>query len=250
MQLISDLEGKFIVEADLSKLQQIITNLAVNAQHAMPEGGQLEVNLSRLQIPQNENAPMPGLKTGHWVVWRISDTGMPRETQEHIFDPFFTTKDPGKGTGLGLAQVYGIVKQHGGEIDVQSEIGKGTTFTIYLPEIVDVELLSDKPETKIPRGQGQTALIAEDQPEVREVVQSMLENLGYVTRVASNGQEALEVYDTYRDEIALVLTDMVMPEMGGGERVDRGFKSKRPRHSSRGHDRISPGRKRRIRTPG
>jgi signal transduction histidine kinase len=208
-----------VVEASPTQLQQVITNLAVNARDAMPEGGELRIGLSSLRVARGERPPLPEMGPGDWVVWTVSDTGtgMPPEVMEHIFEPFFTTKDPGQGTGLGLAQVYGIVKQHGGEIGVESHPGEGTTFTIYLPRMAEAEAPPRPQKAEVPKGRGETILVAEDQPEVRHVIRSMLERLNYRVLTAMDGQEALEVYDLHRDEIALVLTDMVMPEMGGGE---------------------------------
>ncbi len=208
-----------VVEASPTQLQQVITNLAVNARDAMPEGGELRIGLSSLKVAPGEPPPLPEMGPGDWVVWTVSDTGtgMPPEVIAHIFEPFFTTKKVGKGTGLGLAQVYGIVKQHGGEIGVESRVGEGTTFTIYLPRPTEVEAPPRPPRAEVPMGQGEMILVAEDQPEVRQVIRVMLERLNYRVLTAADGQEALEVYDLHRDGIALVLTDMVMPEMGGGE---------------------------------
>ena len=223
IQIVSDFgEGDYVVEANLTQLQQVITNLAVNAQHAMPEGGALRLRLSRLQVEPGEPLPVPGMEAGDWAVWSVSDTGMgiPPEVLEHIFEPFFTTKQPGEGTGLGLSQVYGIVKQHGGEIDVESEVGKGTTFTIYLPQVARAEVSREGPESEVARGQGEVVLVVEDKLEVLEVAKGMLEHLNYRVLTAANGQEGLAVYDSHRDEISLVLTDMVMPEMGGLEMIE------------------------------
>ena len=223
IRIVSDFgEGEFIVEASLTQLQQVITNLAVNAQHAMPEGGELGVSLSRLRIAPGEPPPLPGLEVGDWAVWTVSDTGtgIPPGVLEHVFEPFFTTKKPGEGTGLGLSQVYGIVKQHGGEIDVKSEVGKGTTFTIYLRRVVEAEAIPQEPDAEIPRGQGETVLVVEDEADVLQVAKGVLEHLNYRVLTATNGQKALTVYDSHRDKISLVLTDMVMPEMGGLEMIE------------------------------
>jgi CheY-like chemotaxis protein len=148
----------------------------------------------------------------------ISDTGsgISTEIQSHIFEPFFTTKERGKGTGLGLAQVYGIVKQHQGYIDVESELTQGTTFTIYFPALIGAEPeVEDTATVEIPRGHGETILLVEDEPDVLEVNQILLEELGYQVLAATNGKQALEIYATHKEKIALVLTDMVMPEMDG-----------------------------------
>ncbi len=218
----------YIVEANLTQLQQVITNLAVNARDAMPEGGELRVGLSRLLLRPDEHLPraaaqgayrLPELEPGEWVVWTVSDTGtgMPPEVIKHIWEPFFTTKRPGEGTGLGLAQVYGIVQHHGGYIDVKSEVEKGTTFMICLPQIAKAEVSAQQLGTDIQSGRGETILVVEDEPEMLQVVKVMLESLNYRVHTAANGREAQAVYDSHRDEIALVLTDMMMPEMGGME---------------------------------
>ena len=210
-----------VVEASLTQLQQVITNLAVNARDAMPEGGELRTELSHLHVQAGEQPPLPGMGPGEWVVWSVSDTGtgMSPEVVAHIYEPFFTTKKPGEGTGLGMAQVYGIVQQHGGYIDVKSVARRGTTFTIYLPKIARAEALPRKPGGDLQKGRGEMVLVVEDEGDVRGVVRAMLEGLNYRVLTAMDGHEALAVYDRRRDEIALVLTDMVMPEMSGMELV-------------------------------
>ena len=216
--------GYHIVNANKTQLQQVITNLAVNARDAMPEGGELRIGLSLLRLEPGDSVAIrsssssitPDVGPGNWVVLTVSDTGvgMPPEVVARIYEPFFTTKQPGKGTGLGLSQIYGIVKQHDGYIDVESEVGKGTSFTIYLPQAVEEVTHVEEQET-VSRGLGETILMVEDDPEVRTVAKEMLEQLNYRVVTASNGREALEVYDTHRDQIVLVLTDVVMPDMGG-----------------------------------
>ena len=162
---------------------------------------------------------MPELEPGEWMALTVSDTGtgIPPEVIPHIYQPFFTTKQPGKGTGLGLAQVYGIVKQHGGYIDVESEVGKGTTFTLYLKRIAREAVPVERPEGEIRRGRGETILVVENVEAVRQVIHAMLERLGYRVLTAPEGRTALEVYDAHAGDVALVLTDRVMPEMGGTE---------------------------------
>jgi CheY-like chemotaxis protein len=158
------------------------------------------------------------MPSGHWVALSISDTGtgISTEVLPRIFEPFFTTKEVGKGAGLGLAQVYGIITQHEGYIEVQSEFAQGTTFTIYLPAALPT-LQSLPPITDVEtiRGGGEVILLVEDDLAVLEVTQAMLEHLGYRVITATNGRQALEIYDHHPDEIALVLTDVTMPEMGG-----------------------------------
>ena len=210
-------DNEYVVEANLTQLQQVITNLAVNAKDAMPNGGELRIKLSSLHLDPEERPPLPEMEPGDWAVWTVSDTGagMPAEVLKHIYEPFFTTKQPGEGTGLGLAQVYGIVKQHKGTIEVESELGQGTTFRIYLPQTGQAKAPLQQEEAYIPTGDGETILVVEDESVVRQVVRSMLEDRGYRVITASNGQNALEVYESHCDEVQLVVTDLVMPEMGG-----------------------------------
>ncbi len=208
----------YVINADPTRMQQAFMNLAVNARDAMLEGGELYVNLERIQVDAHAPLPLPEMQSGEWIRVVVMDTGtgIPDHILPHIFDPFFTTKAPGEGTGLGLAQVYGIVAQHEGSIDVMTKIGEGTTFTIYLPALqvqrqpdISVEVQS------LPQGHGETILVVEDNTETRDALVSSLEMLNYRALEASNGQDALDVFQRHSDEIALVLSDMVMPEMGG-----------------------------------
>jgi len=210
---------RHMVNADVAQFQQVLTNLAVNARDAMPAGGELRIRMARQTFTPEEPRPFPNMPDGDYVVLFVSDTGsgMSPEVQEHIFEPFFTTKERGKGTGLGLAQVYGIVKQHNGYIGVESEVGKGTTFTLYLPAIGTEEELHEKTPEPVAHGNKQTLLVVEDEPKVREVLTAMLTALNYRVLTAENGREALELYRQRGDEVELVLTDMTMPEMGGVE---------------------------------
>ena len=210
-------EEDIIVEANLSQLRQLLLNLTSNARDAMPEGGELRLGLSRVRVQSNTLPPMPGMKPGDWAVWTVSDTGtgMSPEVRARIYEPFFTTKDTGKGSGLGLSQVYGIVKQHDGEIEVESEVGKGATFTIYLPQTSGLEDFPQKSGAEIQIGRGETILVVEDEPDVLHVVRDLLERLNYRVLTSPDGVEALNVYDLHRDRIALVLTDMIMPKMSG-----------------------------------
>ena len=220
IRIVSDFGGSdYVVEANLTQLQQVITNLSVNARDAMPGGGELRVGLSHVRQEEGARPPTPGMQPGDWVVWTVSDTGagMPPEVVAHIYEPFFTTKKRGEGTGLGMAQVYGIVKQHNGFIDVDSEVGKGTTFTIYLPEIARAQAPVEQVAADVQRGMGESILVVEDEDRVLNVTRGMLEILNYRVFTATNGREALDIYESHADEIALVLTDMVMPDMGGAE---------------------------------
>ncbi|MBI2950873.1 response regulator [bacterium] len=205
-----------VVQASLSQLRQALLNLVSNARDAMPEGGEVRIGLSRAEVQPGAPPPLPGVKPGDWAVWTVSDTGtgMSPEVMAHIYEPFFTTKGTGRGSGLGLSQVYGIVQQHNGEIGVESEVGEGTSFTIYLPQAMGADASPQRPG-EIQVGRGETILVVEDEAEVLQVVRDLLERLSYRVLTASDGPEALRVYEAHRGEIALVLTDMVMPEMSG-----------------------------------
>jgi len=209
----------YVVKADATRLQQVLTNLALNARDAMPNGGTLQFKLSWLTAKPGDSLPLPEMRPGNWVALAVSDTGvgMPEEVLSHIFEPFFTTKEVGQGSGLGLAQVYGIVRQHEGYIDVKSQVGQGTTFTFYLPAWVQ-ERGSDAPRVSkedLLCGSGELILLVDDNAMVRQVGQAMLEELGYRVTTARDGAEALELFKEHGDEIALVVSDIVMPEMGG-----------------------------------
>jgi PAS domain S-box-containing protein len=206
-----------LVQADPTQFQQMVTNLAVNARDAMPGGGELKLRLSRLTLKPGEKPPSPEMPPGEWVVLSVSDTGtgIPAQILPRIFEPFFTTRAP-QGSGLGLAQVYGIVKQHEAHIDVESEVGQGTTFTIYMPALAESERAAGEGGLNdIPHGRGQTLLLVEDESSVLDVGKNMLEHLGYRVLTAEDGGQALKIYMEHQDEIALVLADMVMPRMDG-----------------------------------
>jgi CheY-like chemotaxis protein len=214
---------EYIANADPTQIQQVVMNLAVNAQDAMPEGGELRCELTRIDIEADQDPPVAEMSAGEWIRMTISDTGsgMSEEVQSHLFEPFFTTKPVGEGTGLGLAQVYGIVKQHQGYIEVETELEQGTTFRIYLPASDAKEKIETKDEEVTPappQGQGETVLLVEDNDKVRKVGQDILESLGYQVLVAGNGREALDIYNA-ATKVDLVVTDIVMPEMGGKELI-------------------------------
>lgn len=228
IRIFSEVEDReFRVSGNPTQLQQVISNLAANARDAMSQGGQLRIGLSRLLLQEKESPPLPGMQPGDWTVWTITDTGsgMSPEVREHIFEPFFTTRVRKEGTGLGLAQVYGIVKQHEGEIGVESRVGEGTCFTIYLPEMSGGKAVAKRLKESLPRGDGETILVVEDNPRVLTVVRKLLRSLNYRVLTAENGREAIELFDEH-EEVALVLTDMVMPEMGGFELL-RALRKKR-----------------------
>lgn len=207
-----------IIQADPTQLQQLLTNLAVNARDAMPEGGLIEFRLSHDNLEPDQPLPCPELRPGRWVRLAVVDTGtgIPDDILPHIFEPFFTTKDVGQGTGLGLAQVHGIVQQHQGCIDVESRVGTGTTFTLYFPpgQITGGEP-PPAPTPEQLQGQREVVLVVEDDLAVLNVITRRLEKLNYQTLSAANGQEALAVYRANAARIAVVLTDLVMPEMDG-----------------------------------
>jgi CheY-like chemotaxis protein len=212
--------GECVVNADPTRVQQVLMNLVVNARDAMPEGGELRIGLSRVQVRPGEEPPVAEMDAGEWVCLTVSDTGtgIPPDVLPRIFEPFFTTKPKGEGTGLGLAQVYGIVKQHGGHMGVETEVGRGTTFRIYLPAQRAKEVEEAPQEEAAAGGEGETILVAEDEEKVRGLSRRILESLGYRVLTAANGREALEIYRS-AERVDLVLTDMVMPEMGGKELI-------------------------------
>ena len=206
------------VLADVTRMQQMLTNLAVNARDAMPDGGVLTVALCELMLERRGAGPLPEMASGSWLKLEVRDTGcgIASEVLEHLFEPFYTTKEPGQGTGLGLAQVYGIVRQHRGHVGVATEVGKGTTFTIYLPTLEGVKPAEQRAAARgFAQGHGQTVLVVEDNVQVREAVVGALELLNYRTLEAGDGREALVILERQGEEIAVVLSDLVMPEMGG-----------------------------------
>jgi len=212
-----------IVEADRGQMEQVFMNLYVNAWQAMPQGGEIYLETQNVILNDERTSPH-GVKPGPYVKVSVTDTGMgmDKKTMERIFDPFFTTKALGRGTGLGLATVYGIVKGHRGLINVYSEPGHGTTFNLYLPAS-DREVMHAATATAaaaIARGT-ETILLVDDEKMVLEVSRDLLESLGYLVHAAGSGQEALAVYMEKKEKIDLVLLDMIMPGISGGETFDR-----------------------------
>jgi signal transduction histidine kinase len=215
-----------LVKADPGQIEQIIMNLTINARDAMPDGGKLLVETSNVLIDEayQKQHPTIAIKTGHYVMLSVSDTGVgiDPETQLHIFEPFFTTKARGHGTGLGLATVYGIVKQSGGYVWVYSERGKGTTFKVYLPRTEEAAAphVPVEPSPQPVTG-SETILVVEDQPMLRELIQRMLEGSGYTVLSAERPTAALHLAQSYSGPIHVVLTDVIMPGMTGRALVEQ-----------------------------
>jgi PAS domain S-box-containing protein len=207
-----------LIYADKTQFQQMLTNLAVNARDAMSEGGELRLKLKTVRLDESDRPPVTGMSPGEWLALSVSDTGHGIDSEDlpHLFEPFFSTKHPSEGTGLGLAQVYGIVKQHEGFVDVQTTRGKGTTFFIYFPVYnSDTEQPSSNPNFEYEQGSGETILLVDDDSIVLESGTEMIEALGYNVVTARNGHEALVIIDNAFHGISLIVTDMIMPVMGG-----------------------------------
>jgi CheY-like chemotaxis protein len=230
------------LRADPAQMEQVLLNLAVNARDAMPSGGVLQIETDEAFLDAAYAAAHPGVTPGRYVLLSVADTGsgMDDETRQRIFEPFFTTKGQGEGTGLGLATVYGIVQQSGGHIQVDSEVGFGTTFRIYFPVAVEEESIppratahrltplsvesaagaASRPlglDETLRSAPGETVLLVEDGDALREVLQRVLEELGYSVLVARDGEEALAVSAAQGGPIHILVTDVVMPNMGGRE---------------------------------
>jgi len=207
-----------IINADPAQIEQIMMNLGVNARDAMPNGGRLIFETENMILDEEYCKTHSGSKPGQYVKLSISDTGqgMDKEILKHIFEPFYTTKETGKGTGLGLAMVYGIVKSHNGYIMCYSEPGEGTTFKIYFPIIEkEAERVESKKERVPIKGGNETILLVDDEEAIRELAEDILTRFGYTVLMASNGETALEIYREKKEEINLVILDIIMPGMGG-----------------------------------
>ena len=206
------------VKADPGQIEQVVVNLALNARDAMPNGGRLTIETANVDLDQSILHNHGDIPPGPYVklVFRDDGSGMEAETISHIFEPYFTTKEVGKGVGLGLATVYGIIRQSGGDIWVESEVGRGTTFTIWLPRSAKAEHAEESYELILEAPPGEeTILVVEDEEPVRNLVKETLVEVGYKVFVASNGEEALALLSQNRDPIHLLITDVVMPKMGG-----------------------------------
>jgi two-component system, cell cycle sensor histidine kinase and response regulator CckA len=223
-----DIEQKVLLDptlertkADPGQIVQVIMNLAVNARDAMPKGGKLTIGTANISFKGSVIFSGVTVPAGEYVMLSVSDTGigMDEETRNRVFEPFFTTKPAGKGTGLGLATVYGIVTQSGGYVFAESELGKGTTFRIYLPR---VDLPLQTPSSHAAHGvapgltsRSETFLVVEDEPAFRDLLCEQLRSKGYQVLVASNGVEALQIAEQYRGPIRMLITDVIMPQMSG-----------------------------------
>ena len=206
------------VQADPTRIQQAVMNLALNARDAMPDGGRLTLALDQIVVKNRKTAPLTAVAPGDWVQISFSDTGVGIQADhlDHLFEPFFTTKTPDKGTGLGLAQVHGIVAQHGGHITVHSQPGEGTVLTIYLPALTQQTEQNTGPKTAAaPQGYGQLIMVVEDDMMLRTALTEYLEIWGYQTISAENGEEALQLLSETAKPVSLILSDVIMPRMGG-----------------------------------
>lgn len=212
-------EGLATVNADRGQIEQVLMNLCINARDAMPAGGSIALQTSNVEVGRDYVENHPWAHAGRFALLTVTDTGMGMDssTLAHVFEPFFTTKAPGRGTGLGLATVYGIIKQHGGMVDVTSQPGAGTTFHLFLPSVDRPPQFLVAREGRETRGGNEMILVVDDEPEVRRTLREVLGGLGYRVLEAGDGAAALAHLDTPGQEVDLVVTDVVMPQMGGVE---------------------------------
>jgi CheY-like chemotaxis protein len=222
ISLIQTVESAGWVRADPNQIEQVVMNLAVNARDAMPDGGTLQITTDTVRVTEWESRL--DLPPGAYVRVTVTDTGigMTEEVQEHLFEPFFTTKPKGSGTGLGLATCYGIITQSGGHIGVESAPGLGTRIEFYLPRADEaVAVVPARSENASPAAGAETVLLVEDEALVRGIAVQALRAQGYRVLEAANGQEALQIAQRHLLEVALLITDVIMPEMGGKELAER-----------------------------
>jgi CheY-like chemotaxis protein len=220
-----------LVHADSGMMEQIVMNLAVNARDAMPKGGRLFISTCTVDIDSALAAQTPGAAPGQYVCICVKDTGkgIPPEILPHIFEPFFTTKDVGKGTGLGLATVYGIVQQHHGVIKVSSKVGSETLFQVLLPALTEQAAPADSEDAEPEvRSGSETVLVVEDEAPLRALVRNVLKRYGYEVLEASSGVDALPVWLEHRDRISLLLTDIVMPHGVSGRDLAERLRKDKP----------------------
>lgn len=210
--------GEYTILGDLTRLQQAVMNLALNARDAMPQGGELRFSLDSVDIPTTDHAPLPDMAAGYWLRLTISDTGTGIQPDHlpHIFEPFFTTKEVGKGAGLGLAQLHGIIKQHEGAVSVESVLGTGTTFALYLPLLKSpAQPAREAEKSDLAITGAETILLVEDNETIRESIAEALLSLGYQVLQAGNGVEALDLLTKHLPAVDLLLSDLMMPQMDG-----------------------------------
>jgi CheY-like chemotaxis protein len=217
-------DPELCVKVDPTQLEHVVMNLVVNARDAMPDGGRLTIETSGIDIDEDYCSRNPEARPGPHVIMAVTDSGcgMSAEILSRIFEPFFTTKEQGKGTGLGLATIYGIVKQSGGHVSAYSQVGRGTTFKVYLP-VIEGEVCAPEasmPEKTAPRG-GETILLVEDEESLRGVTREFLSHKGYQVYVAEDFQKAVEVADNKELHIHLLMTDVVLPGASGPKLADR-----------------------------
>jgi CheY-like chemotaxis protein len=211
------------VEADRAQIERIVLNLAANARDAMPHGGRLTIETALVHLDEDYEATHGDVEAGPHVMLAISDTGtgMTEDTRRRLFEPFFTTKGAGAGTGLGLATVFGVVKQSGGAIYVYSEEGRGTTFKIYLPVAGEAPRIEPEDNGPALRGGSETIVVVEDDESVRDLVRLMLTGHGYEVLAAADGESAARLCAEHPDGVDLLLTDVVMPEVNGRVLAER-----------------------------
>ncbi|MBI4024758.1 MAG: response regulator, partial [Verrucomicrobia bacterium] len=210
------------VTADVTQLHQVFMNLCVNARDAMPNGGRLTLGAENLLLDETSARGHPDAKPGEYVVITVTDTGtgIPPDIINKMFEPFFTTKDFGKGTGIGLSTVAGIVKNHGGFVSVESETGKGSRFKVHLPKSgAPIKTAPPVEDSEFPAGHGELILLADDEAAIREITRGTLESYGYRVITVNDGAEAVARYVEHQKEIQLVLTDMMMPFMDGAATI-------------------------------
>jgi two-component system, cell cycle sensor histidine kinase and response regulator CckA len=215
------------IKADRSQLEQILMNLAVNAKDAMPNGGEFSISTSVRCVSRKQSALLDDIAPGEYAMLLVRDTGcgMTEETKKMVFEPFFTTKEVGKGTGLGLATVHGIVSQHGGHVAIESAIGKGTTFTILIPtdagEDEECAKTRESAEGSASTARSETILVTDDEEPLRRLTCAMLEAKGFHVISASNGEEALELAESSETPIGLLITDVIMPGLNGRQLFEK-----------------------------
>jgi two-component system cell cycle sensor histidine kinase/response regulator CckA len=225
IELTTALTGNAVrINADPGQMEQVLMNLVVNARDAMPDGGKITIETAHIQVDQIYADNHLAVQSGSYVMLAVSDTGsgIDPETRKHIFEPFYTTKEQGKGTGLGLSTVYGIVKQSGGNIWVYSELGQGTTFKVYMPQVADeVSLPGNRVEPATTLTGTETILLVEDEPQIRRLAYEFLSESGYNVLASSDGRAALQILQERVVDVHLIVTDVIMPQMSGRELAER-----------------------------